>query len=272
MQPLIFFTVLSLLNGTPQVPQEPQTAPLGAPQESVPATGRDYFLFTKALKSLRQGQLTSLVTMDIKGEGLAVVLKGQIHLTHKTSGAYMSELSVLPPLGGKPKRYKVTHDSKTTWVQDLGAGTYALQKVTEENEFLVRGLLTGLAKTALEKLEPSQLKFLDAAEPTPELAVELEKAVKQGDGDIKVRDETLEGKIYRVYDLQPGKEKGVISIYVTSGHRPERLSMLLDQDKLKIKFTEVVSSLIPTIPEKTSFRFVPTRSLKKVKKIDLGNY
>ncbi|WP_309717888.1 hypothetical protein [Armatimonas sp.] len=272
MKALVFLTALSLLSGAPSLAQETPPAPTAAPQTAQQATGRDFFLFSKALKNLRQGQVSSQITMDVQGEGLAVVVRGQIVLIHKASGEYTSEVTVQPPLGGAIKRYRILSNGKTTWVLDLGAKTYALQPVTDDNEFLVRGLLVGLAKTALAKLEPAQLKLLDTPEPTPELATELEAAVKKDDGSLKVRDETLEGKAYRVYDLQPGKEKGVISIYVNPAGRPERLSMVLDQDKLKIKFSEIIKSSLSIVPEGTKFLFTPTKTMKKVKKIDIGNF
>jgi hypothetical protein len=271
MQTLVIFTALSLLSGAPRSAQETPTAPTVATQAATPAVARDFFLFSKALLNLREGEISSLVTMDVKGEGFAVVVQAQIRLIHKFSGAFISETAVKPPLGGAAKRYKVTHDGKTTWVQDLGAKTYAIQKVNDDNEFLVRGLLSGLAKTALGKLEPAQLKLLTAAEPTPELAAELEVAVAKDDGSLKVRNEIVAGKPFRVYELKPDKEKGILLIYVNAANRPERLTMDLEQDKLNIKFVEVIKSSLPVLPANTSFKFRPTRTMKKVKKIDLGN-
>jgi hypothetical protein len=280
MQNLVIFTALALLGGAPLPVQDakpleakPAVAATPTPQESTPASARDFFLFTKALRPLREGILTSQVKMDIQGEGIAVTLRSDIRLTHKATGAFMSELTVTPPGGAKPKRYKVTHSGKTTWVQDLGAGTYAIQKVTEDNEFMVQGLLTGLALKALEKLDATQLKLLDAAEPTPELAAALEMAVKSEEGTLKVRDELRGTRTYRVYDLATGGAKGeVLSIFVGPDGKPDRLLMHLDQEKLKINFSEIILNLTPTVPTGARFRFTPTRATKKVKQIDLGSF
>ena len=277
MQYLVFLTAMTLVSGVSGgfqgTPSPAATASTPAKPQGTPATGRDYFLFTRALRPLQQGQVTTQVTMDVAGEGLHVTVRGDIVLTHKSSGEFVSEMTVQPPMGGKPRRYKVINNDTRTWVQDLSAKTYAIQKVGEDNEFLVRGLLVGLAKTALAKLKPEQLKLMDAPEPTPELLAALEAGTKDDEGTLKVRDETREGKTYRVYDLQPEKNKeGVISLFVGTASYPERLTMTLTQDKLKINFTEAIKSVLPAIPAGTSFRYTPTRGIKKVKKIDLGSF
>lgn len=281
MQNLVLVTALALLVGAPlraqeTKPQETKPAPQEtkpAPQEATPATARDFFLFTKALRPLREGVMTSQVKMDIQGEGIAVTIRSDIQLIQKATGAFISDFTVTPPGGGKPKRYKVTNSGKTTWVQDLSAKTYAIQKVTEDNEFLVHGLLTGMAQKALEKLDENQLKLLDSTEPSPELIAALEQSVKNDEGTLKVHDETRNGRTYRVYDLYANGPQGEkISIFVGADGKPERMSMQLEKDKLKIAFSEVVVSLNPNLPKTATFRFVPTRAVKKVKAIDLGSF
>ncbi|MBB6051999.1 hypothetical protein [Armatimonas rosea] len=277
MQHLVIFTALALIGGTPTLAQDTmpagETKPAVAVPESTPATARDFFLFTKALKPLREGMVTSQVRMDLKGDNLSVTLQAEIKLVQKASGAYLSDILVQSPTGGKPHHYKVTSSGKTTWVQDVDAKTYAIQPVASDNEFLVRGLLTGLAQKALEKLEPAQLKALDAPEPTPELAAALESGMKPGEVNLKVRDEQRGARTLRVYDLQTGGPKGeVISIFVGPNNQPDRLAMKLKQDKLDISFSEVVLSINPTIAKTVSFRYTPTRGVRKVKKIDLGNF
>ena len=183
MQYLVFLTAMTLIGGVPGslqgTPSPTATVSTPATPQGAPATGRDYFLFTKSLRPLQQGQVTTQVTMDVEGEGLHVTVRGDIVLTHKSSGEFVSELTVQPPMGGKPRRYKVISGATRTWVQDISAKTYAIQKVSEDNEFLVRGLLIGLAKTALAKLKPEQLKLMDAPEPTPELLAALEAGTKE---------------------------------------------------------------------------------------------
>lgn len=276
MQNLVIFTALALLGSAPTVAQDTKPAveakPAAVAQEGTPATARDFFLFTKALKPLREGVLTSQVKMEIQGDGLAVTLRADIRLIQKASGAYISTITVQPPGGGALRHFKVTYSGKTTWVQDLDAKTYALQPVASDNEFLVHGLITGLAQKALEKLDPQQLKLLDASEPIPELMAALESAMKTGEVGLKVRDEVRGVRTLRVYDLQSGGPKSeVISIYVGPNNQPDRLAMQLLQEKMKINFSEVVLTISPTLPKGTVFRFTPTKATKKVKKIDLGS-
>lgn len=264
---------LGLLAPLPVRAQDPPppVAP-AAPAASTMTVG-DFFAFLRALRPLQSGQLTTQLTMDFLSTELKLKLRGDIAQTQTTSGKFVAEVTVTPPSAGTPRRYKVYGDGKTTTIHDLAGKRYSVQPTGKSDDFFVRGLLSGFAREALGKMPPELTKALEQNELPAELAAALKERIDKDMGGMQLRRETQGGKSYTVFSIPSGdqKDSSPVEVFInTTTSSVERLQFKLKQEQLDILIVERVIKTVPTLPANLSFQFKPTRSLKRVPKIDVG--
>ena len=251
----------------------PTTAP--KPQ-STAATVHDFFVFTRAIRPLRTGQLMSQLTMDITGEGIKLKVRADVsQVTSTSNGRFTSTVTVWPPSATMPKRYQVSYDGKTHTIVDLGAKTYSTATGLPGEDFFIRGMMVNFVREALAKVPEEVLKMLDAKVLTPEMTAALKEKIGEGEGAMFVRDESVEGKAYKVYEIQASSKKPDerVAIFINATtDLPELLQFKGKENNLEIAVTEKVIKADPKIPPTTSYRFVRKKGMKKVSKIEIGGF
>lgn len=265
--------VLGQTSPTTPTPANAQTAP--AKPQGNPATVHDFFVFTRALRPLKTGQLSSQLTMDIVGEGLKLKVRADVTQTYSATGRFMAETSVWPPSATAPKHYKIYFDGKVHTINEVEAKTYATSTGTVADDFFVRGMMVNFVREALAKVPADVMKMLDAKELTPEVTAALKEKIGEGDGAMFVRDETVEGKAYKVYEIQASSKKPDerVAVFINATtDLPELLQFKGKENNLEISVTEKVIKTNPKVPADMSYRFVRRKGMKKVTKIEIGGF
>lgn len=241
-----------------------QTTPASKPQTSplVQAAGN--------LLRLERYQLES--AMEITGDIPGTFFRSQanINTTVEAPHKINSQITFVSPNGLEGKTYQIISDGSQVWIYNLMTNQYSVsntEQFLQTRESFLIGTLSHFYVTTRSNIGNSAIaaNFL-AKLPEARLIGYFQRFANINLQNTVIRDETIDGKAYKVYDLDISNRGFKTSAYINPDSTTiERVHLSGTKDGLQLAATEqILNQNLPESISAKTFSFSPPEGAEQV--------
>lgn len=229
-------------------------------------------LIQAASALLRQERYQLESTMEITGDIPGTFFKSaaQVNTILEAPNKINSEITFVSPNGLEGKTYQIVSDGTQVWIYNLATNQYSisdLKQFLQTREAFLMGTLSYFYVTTRSNFGSSTITANVLAKlPEERLVRYFQRFANVDLQSPLIKDETIEGKIYKVYDLNATNRGFELTAYVAPEPLAlERIDLAGTKDGLQLATQEQIinQTILESIPAET-FSFSPPDNAEQV--------
>lgn len=245
-----------------------QTNP--APSPSATTNSSPLLKAGRQLLSLERYQLESVmeVTADLPGAFLSSNLK--INTTVEAPNKINSQMTFVSPNGLSGKTYQIVSDGSQVWIYDSSTNQYSvsnLQQFLQTREGFLIGTLSYFYVSTRSNIGNSGVvaNFVSKL-PEAQLIEYFQRFANINLRNAVIRDETLEGKVYKTYNLRDASKGLQATVYVDAAQESiAQVNLAGTKDGLQLASQEkIINQSVPESIPANQFSFSPADDVQQV--------
>ena len=224
----------------------------------------------KEFLSLQRYELESV--MEITGDipGTSFVSDAKIQTTVEAPNKFKSQITFVSPNGLEGKAYELVSDGSQVWIYNYATNQYSVsdfKPFLQTREGFLVGTLSYFYLNTRSNIGSSKIiaNFL-AKLPEPQLLKYFQRFGKLDLQNSVIRDETIEGTVYKAYDIDAAN-KGFRAVAYIDPERENLARVHLSRTKDGLQLASKEQIINQTIPEsflKDTFIFNPPENAQQV--------
>ena len=224
------------------------------------------------LLRLERYQLES--AMEITGDipGTSFTSQAKINTTVEAPNKINSQITFVSPNGLEGKTYQIISDGSQVWIYNLATNQYSTSNIKEflqTREGFLIGTLSHFYVTTRSNIGNSMIaaNFL-AKLPEDRLIKYFQRFANIDLQNTVIRDETIDTKAYKVYDLDVSNKGFKTSAYINPDSTTiEQVHLSATKDGLQLAATEqILNQNLPESISAETFSFSPPDDAEQVPK------
>ena len=224
----------------------------------------------KQLLGLESYELESV--MEITGDipGTSFISDAKIKTVVEASNKFNSQITFVSPNGLEGKTYNIISDGSQVWIYDYATNQYSvndLKPFLQTREGFLVGTLSYFYLNTRSNIGSSNIigNFL-AKLPEDRLLKYFQRFSNLDLQNLVIRDETVEGKAYKAYDINASNQGFQATAYINPVEgNLERVYLSGSKDGLQLASKEqIINQTIPESLSEEKFVFNPPNNAEQV--------